>query len=272
MITSLPQKSFRSLLAGLLFITTGLTFGQSIWTNPIDATNPALQNPYTTGDVKDPNINVSGIGRGSGITANAGNGRYNATNWTMSNSVNADEYFSFTLTPILGYKINFVSLVYTLQRSSTGPSNFAVRSSLDNYAANIVLITETGTAAVEKTIALSGAAFQNISSAITFRIYGYNATGATGTSSINDFTFNGQANSLGIDDIEPVKTGFTVYPNPATQQIVRFNIITDIDVYDTLGKRILSQKQANTLDIRDFTAGVYFIKTPEGITQRLIVK
>ncbi|MGC4040306.1 MAG: T9SS type A sorting domain-containing protein [Flavobacterium sp.] len=266
------QQNSPLLLAVFFLMITGFTYSQSIWTNPIDATNPSLLNPYTTGDVKDSNITVSGIGRGSGIAANAGSGRYNAKGWTTSGSIDSDDYFSFTLTPNSGRKINFISLTYTLQRSNTGPTDFAIRSSLDNYAANIDLITEPGTTAVEKTISLSGAAFQNISASITFRIYGYNADGANGTASINDFTFTGQATTLGIDDIEPIEPGFRIFPNPTAHGLVRFNTVADIEVYDSLGKLLLSQKETGSLETINFVSGIYFIKTSEGIVQRLIVK
>lgn len=47
-------------------------------------------------------------------------------------------------------------------------------------------------------IDLSASQFQNITSPITFRLYGWNASGASGTFSVNDFTFNG-ATALPIE-------------------------------------------------------------------------
>lgn len=272
-MASLLQLYSRAALLCVLFLTFTTASGQSLWMNPIDATAPGIQNPYTTGDVKDANIAVSGIGRGTGITGNAGTGRYNTTGWSTANAVNSDEYFTFTLTPNPGYKINFTSLVFTLQRSTTGPDQFAVRSSIDNFTSNIDLITATGTTGAEKTVTLSAASFQNVAAAITLRIYGYNASGATGTASINDFTFNGTTTTLGLDDFEPVKPAFTVSPNPAVQgSIVHFNVASDIAVYDTVGKLVLSAKETLHLDTTGFLSGVYFILTPQGNVQRLVVK
>lgn len=269
----LRLRFLRAAFLSLLFMAFNLSFGQSLWTNPIDANAPGTQNPYTTGDVKAPNLTVSGIGRGSGITGNAGTGRYNTTGWaTSGSSVNADEYFTFTLTPGTGYKINFTGFEFTLQRSTTGPTTFVVKSSLDNYTATIETATPSGITAFAKTVSLSGAAFQNITSAITFRVYGYNASGATGTASINDFTFNGVMNSLGSEDHLPVPPAFAVYPNPVAGGTVYFNIAADITVYDSLGKLLLSQKETTSLDTTGFTAGIYFIKTAEGDLQRLLVQ
>lgn len=179
------------------FITAGLLAGgptasaQSIFTNPITGTNPSSANPYTAGQVVDPNITASGIGRGPGITANAGDNRYNAANFTTAATLDGSDYFTFTLTPNSGFEIDFTSFVYTGQRSTTGPASFAFRSSVDMFASNIGMPTATGA-----TIDLNGAEFQNITMPIEFRFYGFSAGGATGTFSINDFTFNGVTNPV----------------------------------------------------------------------------
>ena len=157
-----------------------------IWSNPITGTNPNLDNPYTTGQTVDPNITVSGIGRGSGISGASANDRYSASGWNTSIPATLDinDYFYFTLTPNAGYQIDFSSFTYTAQRSNSGPQNFSFRSSLDNFATDIGAPTATGT-----TIVLSATQFQNITAPITFRLYGYGATGGAGTFSVNDFQF-----------------------------------------------------------------------------------
>ena len=212
---SFLQKAWgKGLILLVLVLFSGMAQAQSIWTNPITGTNPNSANPYTTGDDANANITVSGIGRGTGITGNAGNDRYNATAWSTG-AIDLNDYFTFTLAPNATYKINLVSLELNLQRSSTGPANFALRSSADNYAANITTFpVSTANVAVSKTITLSSTAFQNVATAITFRIYGYTAGNATGTFSINDFTFNGTV------------TGTVVAP-------VITSSLTDTSVYNT---------------------------------------
>lgn len=165
--------------------TTGITtLAGPLWSNDITGTN-IISNPYTTGDSKNGNITVSGISRGSGVSAAGANNRYNASGWD-ANTLDANDYFEFTLTPNSGYKIDFTNFVYNGQASGSGPTSFAFRSSADGYTANIGSPTATGT-----TISLSGAAYQTITAAITFRFYGWNASGGSGTFSINDFEFNG---------------------------------------------------------------------------------
>jgi hypothetical protein len=158
---------------------------EAIWTNPITGTNPDTANPYTTGQSFNGNITVSGIGRGSGIGANNATDRYNANDWN-SGTLNTNDYFEFILTPNVGYEINFIDFVYTSERNNTSIANFAFRSSVSTYTANIGTPTFNGT-----TISLSGAAYQNRTSATTFRIYAWGADTNTRTFSINDFTFNG---------------------------------------------------------------------------------
>ncbi|TAF45233.1 MAG: T9SS C-terminal target domain-containing protein [Sphingobacteriales bacterium] len=161
------------------------TFSQSIFSNPITGTNPSYTNPYTAGQVVDANLSVSGIGYGSGLTATAGNDRYNLKSWPTG-ALSANAYIEFVLTPNSTFKINFTSLVYTGSSSANAPANLVLRSSVDNFTTDISVVSPLGA-----TIGLSAAVFQNITNAITFRIYGYNAIAATGTFSINNFTFNG---------------------------------------------------------------------------------
>lgn len=156
----------------------------SIWSNEITGTNPNTSNPYTIGDTKNANIEVSGIGRGSGINGTNANDRYNATSWSTS-SLDTNDYFQFTLTPNTNYEIDFTSFDYVGQRSNTGPNQFAFRSSKDGFTSNIGSPSATGT-----TINLSAAAYQDITEPITFRLYGWGSSG--GTYSINDFDFKGK--------------------------------------------------------------------------------
>ena len=174
-----------ALLLLLYLASYSIGWAQSIFDNPITGTTPNTANPYTTGQSFNADITVSGIGRGTGISGTNANNRYNANGWSTG-AIDLNDYFYFTLTPNAGRRIDFVSFVYTGQASSNGPTSFAFRSNRDNYTADIGSPDETGV-----TIDLSAAAYQDITSPITFRFYGFNAVLASGTYSINDFTFNG---------------------------------------------------------------------------------
>jgi hypothetical protein len=181
-----------SLLSIILCICCTTINAQVIWSNSITGTNPNTGNPYVAGQVVDPDVTVSGIGRGSGISSDNANNRYNASGWTQNTSItnpnNPADYYYFTITPNPGYSLSLGSFTYTGQRSGTGPRSFAFRSSLDNFATNVGPANTNG-----RTIDLSASAFQNITSPITFRFYGYEADNGTGTYSINDFSFLGNA-------------------------------------------------------------------------------
>lgn len=160
-------------------------WGQSIWTNPITGTNPNTSNPYIIGQTVDPNITVSGIGRGAGAVSSAANDRYNASSWNTA-AIDLTAYFEFTLTPNATFCLNFTNFIYTGQASGSGATSFAFRSSLDGFTSNISTPNATGT-----TIDLSSASYQNLTGAVTFRLYGWGASAAGGTFSVNSFAFNG---------------------------------------------------------------------------------
>src|SRR5690606_25864221 len=151
----------RSILLFAFLLSSTLTFSQ-LWTNPITGTNPNTANPYTTGQSFDPNITVSGIGRGAGIVGTNANDRYNANSWNTG-ALDLTAYFEFTLTPNATCSINFTNFIYTGQASGTGPTSFAFRSSVDGFTANIGTPNAGGT-----TIDLSAPGFQGVGGAITF--------------------------------------------------------------------------------------------------------
>ncbi|RRJ90174.1 choice-of-anchor I family protein [Flavobacterium macacae] len=65
---------------------------------------------------------------------------------------------------------------------------------------------------------------------------------------------------------------FVLFPNPATNGIVYFNRVADIEVFDYSGKLIHSAKEALTINTSSFATGIYLVKTSEGITKKLVVK
>ena len=98
-------KSITTLVIGLLTLCSFNSQGQSIFSNPITGANPSGTNPYTTGQLVDPNLTVSGIGRGNGVNASTVVNAYAADNWN-SPTLDANDYFEWVLTPASGYVIN----------------------------------------------------------------------------------------------------------------------------------------------------------------------
>lgn len=165
-----------------------ITCFESIWSNEITG-SATTGSPFTTGDIYNPHITVGGIKRGNGLTPVTGIDRYNSSNWGANNIVmDLSDYYEFTITPNQGYEINFTSLIYTGQKDINGPKSFALRSSFDNFQSNIGNLYNFATSAL---ITIDLSSYQNITSAITFRLYGWNSTQPSGTFSVNDFVFNG---------------------------------------------------------------------------------
>ena len=195
----------------MFLLFSGISLGQSIFTNPITGT-AINANPYTTGQVLNANITSTGIGRGAGTAQSAANDRYNVSgvnSTSLANAITANDYFEFSITPNACKEIDFTSLVYTSQ-ISTGGINLALRSSVNAYATDIATSTSTTGA----TFSLTDASLQNITSNITFRLYVWGATAGGTTFSINEFTFNGTATStptVGVSaNVTTLCTGGTI--------------------------------------------------------------
>jgi fibronectin-binding autotransporter adhesin len=186
----------RLLIAALALLAVSQVQAQTnIWTNPITGTSPGTNNPYTTGDSVASNLTVSGIGRGSGVAGSTANNRYAANSWNTA-SIDLTAYFTLTLTPSAGYEIDFGSFLWSFERSSTGPGNLALRSSIDSFDSNIWSTNTSSTSVLSVSNSLSSLSFQNITNGIEFRIYGWGASQSTGTLSVNDFQFTGNVNQL----------------------------------------------------------------------------
>ncbi len=169
----------------IAFFCGFFSFGQSIFDNPLTFPSAVQASPYTAGQTINPNITVSGISRGSGITGTAALNRYSANGWTTAASLDVNDYFEFTLTPNSGFQINFSTFIFSGQASGGAPIH-SLRSSVDGFASDIAILPTTGSI-----LSLSAPAFQNVTGAISFRFYTYGFDAATRTFSINDFTFNG---------------------------------------------------------------------------------
>lgn len=110
-------------------------------------------------------------------------------------AVAAGDYVAFTVTPALGYDLDLTSLTYACigGAPSFGPITFFVRSSVDGYVATLDTVTRTNQFPTGNTVDLSGASFQNLTAATTFRVYlydgGNNSTDDAGR--VDDFVLNG---------------------------------------------------------------------------------
>jgi hypothetical protein len=139
---------------------------------------------------------VSNASLGSDIVSgafNAGTEYYGEGGWP-SGSIDLNAYLQFSLTPNSGHTLSLSFVVMSIRRSTTGtaagsgPNNWSLRSSLDSYGSDISSGTLTLSSATAVSVALP-ANFNNLSSTVTFRLYGYNATVSTG--GLSRFVYDG---------------------------------------------------------------------------------
>jgi PKD repeat protein len=153
-----------------------------------------------------------------GVSSNSINaGRFSFNNWPLggsaanndtvysklSGNIDVNKYYEVTISPKANRFANLDSIYFVFQRSATGPRSYAVRSSIDNFASNIVpssknskikikndsfySLKDTANALEGSYLALEPAYFSDLTSPITFRIYAWNAEDYLGSFSIDDF-------------------------------------------------------------------------------------
>ncbi len=153
-----------------------------------------------------------------GVSSNSDNpSRFSFTNWPLgglaanndidysklSGSIDPAKYYQVTITPKVDKIVNLDSIFFVFQRSATGPRSYAVRSSIDDFAANlkpssknskITINNDSFYSLKDTTNGLEGSfldldptLFHNLTSPITFRVYAWNAEDFSGSFSIDDF-------------------------------------------------------------------------------------
>lgn len=135
----------------------------------------------------------------SGISGDKSLAVQNLTTGSESAAVSGNEYIEFTLSADTGYTLNLSNLTVDLQRSNSpgAASDWFVRSSLDSYASTI----GTNSSAIPVfsdpfanfEIDLSGAAFQGLTSDVTFRLYGYGGANTNSSLRHDNLVINGSA-------------------------------------------------------------------------------
>ncbi|WP_460575043.1 YDG domain-containing protein, partial [Flavobacterium koreense] len=179
---------------------TGLTANITVPSVPLLQWNTFTNTGNETTEpsaTNDANMLSSDLNYTGSTVVPAGNGSRFGGTWGTVPAVTTDKYIQFTATPTLGYMFTPTSFVFIWDRSSTGPSSVALRSSADGFTSDLGVITGLSTAGAStttfRTINISG--LSGLSSATTFRLYGYTSTGGTGgfdcASSQNNVVLNG---------------------------------------------------------------------------------
>ena len=156
---------------------------------------------------------------------------YQATNWSLGET-NAPppnplgNYFAYTVTPQQGFQLSLTSITLDERRSDTGIRNFQVRSSLDNYASAISTFTVPNDSLFRSNQTTTlGTSLSNLSSPVTFRIYGYNAVDSRGTWGVDNVQTVGNVSSTQAVPFE-FSPGMGILALGAWSVVTQLNSIT----------------------------------------------
>ncbi|MFZ4106701.1 beta strand repeat-containing protein, partial [Flavobacterium sp.] len=170
--------------------TTSYNFGTA---TPFSATPSSTQSNVTVSAVTQGNsfgastllssTSTSSVYAGASGSGNAG---IAAKIGALDTSTTTNAYFSFTVTPELGYNFTLNGISFGSRSTGTGPQAYSLRSSLDNYATDIATgsISNNSAWALKANTGLTVTGNGN-ANPVTFRLYGYSGTGSPSSSSVN---------------------------------------------------------------------------------------
>jgi|GEM_PF-3519704 len=121
------------------------------------------------------------IRRGPGISHGPNNDRFNANYWAepdLASALENGDYFEWEVHPKDGCALELMSIIMKIERSSTGPHLFHLRSSLDGWHEDLGS-WEITTTSTQVTVDLSGLSEQ--SNRVVFRLYGYGNSSNAGS-------------------------------------------------------------------------------------------
>jgi hypothetical protein len=168
----------------------------------------------------DANTTASNITDGAGLTSTIDATRGNPSPsisvssdqtdaGTNAGAVTANDYISFTLTPLSGATFSLTSLALDAANWSTTTTfpleEYFLRSSVNGFASNIgstqTLAAASNGAITPNSFDLSGAVFQNLTTAIEFRIYFQDGTTNVNRGILLDnIVLNGTATAAAIPE------------------------------------------------------------------------
>ena len=205
----------------------------------------------------------------TGITNASNSNRLGGSNWPLTATIDANKYYQFTVTPTSGYQFTPSSMSFIWDRSGTGPSSLAIRSSLDNYATDIAVLNGvTASTSAFNTLVMS--AMGDVQVTTTFRIYAYNATGAGGTAG---FDTGSNVNNIILYGTTSLITGSTAASINGTTSICSGDSAV-IDVAITGGRSpftLVYTDGTNNFTESNYISGASIVVTPTVTTTYSIV-
>ncbi|WP_442485460.1 hypothetical protein [Aeoliella sp. SH292] len=169
-------------IAALVLVGTAVSHATPIL--PYEFTSTHTEVPTQTG------LTYSALTR-TNLSFSTSPGTFNSGGWNLASEVDTTEYVEFTLTPETGYELNLTQISFDSQRSNTGPVFGEVRYSVDGYASGLTYTTTPLTEALGNNI-WDFPDVYNATTPVTFRFYGYGATGSLGTLKFDNVAVTGE--------------------------------------------------------------------------------
>ena len=202
-------------LAALAVSTVGAQ-AQTTFTYNFGTTSPGTAAP-TSGSSSNVTAGSFSIGNSLGTVSaplsntspsnyTGASGSYNLGNAVKTGAFSAStsSYYALTLNPVSGDAVSLTSFNFGARSTGTGPTTYALYSSLDSYATPIfadALANDSTWRLLTNNFSFTG----TTDTAITFRLYTYGGTGNAANNTINSR----------IDDVSFIADGVVV-PEPAT--------------------------------------------------------
>jgi cysteine-rich repeat protein len=144
-------------------------------------------------DLADPELVFTPeLSRGVGLTPTGAADAFSAASWTTNATIDPDDFYSVTVTPLPGATMKLVALQLDERRSSAGIRSWSVRSSLDGFTSDLALFTVPDDLLFRtQTIALP-APFQSLTTGVELRIFGFAAEFPGGTWRIDNVRLIGE--------------------------------------------------------------------------------
>ena len=281
------MKKLYSLLAVAMFSVA--SFAQAF-----TATYDFVESPTNTdaGTLTGSNFTTSVFSTVGGAYASGTTNRY-ASSGAPTGALDTGNYIEVTITPASSYNITISSITFKLQRSGTGPRDFAVRSSVDSYGANLpasispanaelsveatnVLhyVNDVSTAQTGGTI--TPTTISSITAPIVLRIYPFNAEASTGTYSVDDFVVSGTVNTvLAVNDLTNIQNTFV--KNTSVTNEINFGAKADVKIFSMNGQVVKSASvsENKNLEVSDLAPGMYIVTgmvNGQGVSTKIVKK
>jgi hypothetical protein len=274
------MKKIYSFVIAVAISVSANVFAQTtyVWdctsVNPVSGANANISTvsfAATQGNNNGTTTLITSASVSAGYAGASGTSNFGAAAFKETLNTSTSTYFSVTVNPASGYKVNLGSLSFGSRGTSTGPGVLTVYSSIDNYG------TPIGTAAVNNnsTWALVNITFTGsnligaTSTPVTLRIYGSDSAGAAtpsaGTANwrIDDIslTVTATAGTLAVSDLSKTKGSFIKNTFVKNEEITFGAQANDVKVYNMFGQvvKTASVKENGTLNVAELQKGNYIV-------------